>query len=93
LVVGFIARPLLWRYRLRAALLVTFVAAIFASILIIRSAALKPHKRSPFGRYVERYMTKGTQDLQLAGCLIMMVGVWYRRPSLAFLGLLAFLVG
>jgi hypothetical protein len=38
-------------------------------------------------------MTGEMQDLRLASYLIMMVGAWYRRPSLAASGLLASLSG
>jgi len=43
---GFAALPLLWRHRLRAALLVTFVPPILVSVLIIRYVDLEPYKRS-----------------------------------------------
>ena len=90
---GFVALPLLWRHRLREALLVTSVPPILASILIMRYADLEPYKRSPLGRYVERYMTREMQGLRLAGYLIMMAGAWYRRPSLLSPGALAIVFG
>lgn len=61
--------------------------------MTIRYADLEPYKRSPFGRYVEQYMTRKMQDLRLTSYRIMMVGAWYRRPPLASLGLLASLLG
>jgi hypothetical protein len=90
---GSVALPLLWRHRLREALLVTSVPPILASILIMRYADLEPYKRSPLGRYVERYMTREMQGLRLAGYLIMMAGAWYRRPSLLSPGALAIVFG
>lgn len=91
--VGFAALPLLWRHRLRAALLVMFVPAILVSILIIRYVDLEPYKRSSFGRYVERYMTKEMQAVRLAGYLIMSLGAWHRRPWFIPVGLLVVLFG
>jgi hypothetical protein len=91
--VGFAALPLLWRHRLRAALLVMFVPPILASIVIIKYVDLEPYKRSPFGRYVERYMTKEMQAVRLAGALIMALGAWHRRPWFIPSGLLVVLFG
>jgi hypothetical protein len=90
---GFAALPLLRRHRLRAALLVTLVPSILSSILVIRYADLEPYKRSAFGRYVERYMTREMQGVRLAGYLIMSLGAWYRRPWSMPLGLLVVLFG
>jgi hypothetical protein len=78
--VGFAALPLLWRHRLREALLVMFVPAILVSVLIIRYADLGQYKQSPFGRYVGQYMTKEMQAVHSAGYLIMVLGAWHRRP-------------
>lgn len=91
--VGFAALPLLWRHRLRTALLVLSVPPILASIAIIKYVDLEPYKRSPFGRYVERYMTKEMQGVRLAGYLIMALGAWHRRPWFIPLGLLVVLFG
>jgi hypothetical protein len=90
---GFAALPLLRRHRLRAALLVTLVPPILSSILVIRYADLEPYRRSAFGRYVERYMTREMQGVRLAGYLIMALGSWYRRPWSVPLGLLVVLFG
>jgi hypothetical protein len=90
---GFAALPLLRRHRLRAALLVTLVPSILSSILIIRYADLEPYKRSAFGRYLERYMTREMQGVRLAGYLIMSLGSWYGRPWSVPLGLLVVLFG
>ena len=90
---GFAALPLLRRHRLRAALLVTLIPPILSSILVIRYADLEPSRRSAFGRYVERYMTREMQGVRLAGYLIMALGSWYRRPWSVPLGLLVVLFG
>ncbi len=91
--VGFAALPLLWRHRLREALLVMFVPAIVVSVLIIRYADLEQYKQSPFGRYVGQYMTKEMQAVRSAGYLIMGLGAWHRRPWLIPLGVLVVLFG
>jgi hypothetical protein len=92
-IAGFVALPLLWRHRLRAALIVMLVPPTLVSILIIRYADLEPYKRSPFGRYVERYMTREMQGMRLAGYLLMALGAWHRKPWSVPLGLLVVLFG
>jgi hypothetical protein len=91
--VGFVALPLLWRHRLRAALLIMFAPAILVSVLLIRYADLESYKRSAFGRYVERYMTTQMEAVRFAGYLLMALGAWYRRPRLIPFGVLVVLLG
>lgn len=84
---------LLWRHRLRAALLVQLVPAIVVSGMLVRWADLEPQQRSAFGRYVARYMTPTMQAVRLAGNGVMTLGAWYRRPGVLVLGLLIILFG
>ncbi|HET7480726.1 MAG TPA: hypothetical protein VFJ72_14570 [Rubrobacteraceae bacterium] len=90
---AFAALPLLWRHRLRAALLVMFVPPVLASIVIIKYVDLEPYKRSSLGRYVKRYMTNEMQAVRLAGALTMALGAWHRRPWFIPFGLLVVLFG
>jgi hypothetical protein len=90
---GFAALSLLRRHRLRAALPVALVPPVLSSILVIRYVDLEPYKRSAFGRYVERYMTREMEGVRLAGYLIMALGAWYSRPWSEPLGLLIVLFG
>jgi hypothetical protein len=90
---GFAALPLLWRHRLREALLVIIVPPVLVSALIIRYVDLEPYRRSAFGRYVEEYMTGEMQGVRLAGYLIMSLGAWHRRLWPLPLGLLVVLFG
>jgi len=90
---GSLSFYLLWRRRLRAALIVQFVPAIVVSGALIRGADLEPQKRSAFGRYVEEYMTPSMQGLRFAGNVVMSLGAWYRRPGLLALGLVIILGG
>ena len=71
---GLAALPLLWRHRLREAVLVTFVPPILASVLVERYVDLEPYKRSAFGRYVELYMTREMQGVRFADNMITMLG-------------------
>jgi hypothetical protein len=78
---------LMWRRRLVAAMLAAFVPAVLASILVIRYADLERRKRSPFGRYVRRYMNRRVEGWRSFGQVVMWVGAWYRVGKLVPTGL------
>jgi hypothetical protein len=84
---------LLWRHRLRPALLVQFIPPIVASGALLRWADLEPQKRSAVGRYVGRHMTPQMQAVRFAGNLVLSWGAWARRPPAMLLGLLIVLFG
>ncbi len=90
---GALSFYLLWRHRLRAALLVQFVPAIIVSGAMVRWADLESQKQSALGRYVARYMSPTMQMVRFAGNVVMSIGAWYRRPALLLLGLLIILFG
>jgi hypothetical protein len=79
---------LFWQHSLIAALLVTFVPSIIASLVIIQTVKLDRYKNSAFGRYLARYMTPATQALRFAGLIVMILGAWYRLWWSIALGLL-----
>lgn len=60
---------------------------------MIRWADLEPYKRSRFGRYVNRCMTRRMEDIRLLGYAVMVVGAWFRHPTLLPGGLLIILFG
>ncbi len=90
---GSLSFYLLWRRRLRAALIVQCIPEIVVSGALIRWADLEPQKQSAFGRYVEEYLTPAMQGLRFAGNAVMSLGAWYRRPGLLVVGLLIILGG
>ena len=90
---GAIGFYLLWRHRLRPALVVMFVPAIAVSAALILWADLTPQQNSAFGRYVARSMTPAMQAVRFAGNAAMMLGAWQRRPVLFLGGLLVILYG
>jgi hypothetical protein len=77
---------LMWRRRFVAAMLGAFVPAIIASVLVIRYADLEKRKRSPFGRYIGRYMNRRVEAWRFFGQVVMWVGAWYRVGKLVPIG-------
>jgi hypothetical protein len=69
---------LMWRRRFAWAMLAAFVPAVVASVLVIRYADLEKRKRSPFGRYVGRYMNRRVEAWRFFGQVLMWGGAWYR---------------
>ena len=70
----------LWQHRLALGLITHFVPPILASVLTIAFANLERQKASTFGRYIARFMTRGTEGVRLAGDIVMVFGAWYRAP-------------
>jgi hypothetical protein len=77
---------LMWRRRFTWAMLGAFVPATIASVLIIRYADLEKRKRSPFGRYIGRYMNRRIEARRFFGQVIIWVGAWHREGRLIPIG-------
>lgn len=70
---------LLWHRRWRLALIIAFVPSIIASYVLIRYADLEAYKRSRFGRYIARSMTRAMGGVRFLGAGVMMIGAWKRQ--------------
>ena len=77
---------LMWRHKCVAALLSSFVPSTIASVLVIRYADLEKRKRSPFGRYMHRYMNRRVEAWRFFGQVVIWVGAWYRVGKLVPIG-------
>jgi hypothetical protein len=77
---------LMWRRRFAWAMIGAFVPAILASVLVIRYADLEKRKRSPFGRYIRRYMNRRVETWRFLGQAVIWVGAWYRVGKLVAIG-------
>jgi hypothetical protein len=88
-----IALSLLWKRRIAAALLVMWVPSICVSWALIRFVDLERYKRSRFGAYVRRSMTRSMEALRFAGLAVMAIGAWFHRVWLIPLGVLIVLGG
>jgi hypothetical protein len=81
----------LWQHQLILGLVVHFAPPVLASALLIAFVDFEPQKRSTFGRYVARHMTRAIESVRLAGDLIMIFGAWYHAPVLIAAGLIVVL--
>jgi hypothetical protein len=82
------AAALLWQHRPAAAFLLGFVPSLVASTLLICCADLEPYRRSPFGRYLSRSMTRSMEAARFGGLTLFWAGAWLHRLLLIASGLL-----
>ena len=75
-----VAAWLLWQHRLWIALIVGFVPSILVTAALLRWADLEPYRRSRFGQYVARFMTRRIEAARFAGLIPLWVGAWMREP-------------
>jgi len=87
-----IAASLLWRHQLWIALLVGFVPSVLVTAALLRWADLEPYRRSRFGRYVARFMTRRVDAARFAGLVPLWGGSWMREP-LAIAAGVAWIIG
>jgi hypothetical protein len=76
-----------WQHELLPALATHFLPPLLASFLLVRYVTLEPYQQSPFGRYVERHMTKFIEGVRTFGDLVMVLGAWVHDWMLIVLGL------
>jgi hypothetical protein len=75
-----IAAALFWGHSLVAAFLVGVTPSIVVSVTLLRWANLEPYRRSAFGRYVRRFMTRRVEAARFAGLLPLWGGAWIHQP-------------
>lgn len=90
---GIIALYFFWQHEITLALVIAFLPAVPISFLLVKYGDLEPLKKSSFGKYIKKYMTRQMEAVRLVGYLPMMVGGWYHSPSLIIVGLLIVLFG
>jgi hypothetical protein len=81
-----VATDLLWAHRPALALILGFVPSVVVSAALLRWADLEPYRRSPFGRYIRRFMTHRVELARLAGLVPLWGGAWLRRPAIIVAG-------
>jgi len=77
---------LLWHHRLAAALAIGFIPSIVVSVVLVRSVDLERYRRSAFGQYVARFMTRRVEVARLAGLIPLWGGAWLRSSTFVVLG-------
>jgi hypothetical protein len=80
------AAALLWAHQLVAALVIGLVPSILMTIALLRWADLDPYRRSRFGRYIRRFMTRRVEAARFAGLVPLWGGAWAHSPPLTLLG-------
>ena len=80
------AAALLWRHHLVSALIAGFLPSILVTLALLRWADLEPFRRSAFGRYISRFMTRRVEGARFIGLAIAWSGAWLRRPTLIAVG-------
>jgi hypothetical protein len=71
-----VATALFWRHSLIAALVFGFLPSVAVSFALLRWSDLEPYRRSAFGRYVSRFMTRRVEAARFAGLLPLWGGAW-----------------
>ncbi len=83
----------MWRHKLAATLLSTFIPAGLGSMVVIKTADLEPYRKSTFGRYMKQYMTPFWEGVRFLGMAVMWIGGWLHSWRLIFMGLIVVLFG
>ena len=81
-----IASVFFWQHEFWLAMLVGFIPSIAVTVFLVRWADLEPYRRSAFGRYVGRFMTRRVEAARFAGLLPLWGGAWLRRPTMIVVG-------
>jgi hypothetical protein len=81
-----VSSALLWRHRLVAAMVVAWLPAIVATVVVIHFAALERQRDSAFGRYVRASMAPAVIAERMAGQIVMWLGAHRHEPAQIALG-------
>lgn len=92
-VTGGFSLYLLWSHQIITALIVMFVPSILVSILIMRYVNLEKMKKSSFGNYLQRSMTRNMEIVRFGGFAIMILGAWFHVFWLIVCGLIIVFIG
>jgi hypothetical protein len=91
-IAAFFAVYLLWLHLIIEGLVVAFVPPLIISLFMIRLMDFEKQKRSRLGKYVKKYMGRGTDTIRSIGFLVMLAGGWFHFLWMIGLGFLAILL-
>ncbi|MGB9590929.1 MAG: hypothetical protein ACP5US_02135 [Candidatus Kryptoniota bacterium] len=74
---GILSIVLVWFHHLVWGVVIAFGPSLLASFVMIRTMDFEKQKRSKFGKYVKKYMGKGSDSARSIGFLIMGIGAWF----------------
>jgi hypothetical protein len=70
----------LWRCEIMGFLIVFLAPSVIATIVVIRFANLDKLKKSRFGNYIRRFMTRRLEAVRFLGQFIMWFAAWKHAP-------------
>ena len=73
-----ISVDLFWQHDILSGLIVGIVPSVVASVVIIRFVDLDRYRRTSFGAYVGKYMTRNMQALRAVGQIVAWIGAWFQ---------------
>jgi len=85
-VAAFAAVYLLWLHLVVEGILVAFVPSLIISLFMLKLMDFEKQKQSRLGKYVKKYMGKGTDTVRSIGFLVMLVGSWFHFIWLVVIG-------
>ncbi|MGO9480275.1 MAG: hypothetical protein ACLP05_00645 [Candidatus Kryptoniota bacterium] len=89
---AFAAVYLFWLHLLIVGLIVAFVPSLMISLFMLRLMEFEEQKKSKLGKYVKRYMGRGTDTVRSIGFLIMLAGGWFHFAWMVATGFLVIIV-
>jgi hypothetical protein len=89
---AFVAVYLFWLHLIIEGLLVAFVPSLMISLFMIKLMDFERQKQSNFGKYVKRYMGRGTDTVRSVGFLVMLAGGWFHFTWMVALGFLVIIL-
>ena len=85
---AFLAVYLFWLHLIIEGLIVAFIPSVVISLFMIKAMDFDKQKNSNFGKYVKKYMGRGTDTARSIGFLVMLAGGWFHFLLLIALGFL-----
>jgi len=69
-----------------------YLPSVIVTVVIIKWVNLEKIKLSPFGRYIDKYMTNTIRLIRIAGLIVATIAAWYNIWWLVLVGLLVILL-
>lgn len=85
---AFAAVYLLWLHLIVEGLIVAFVPSLMISLFMLKLMDFEKQKQSSLGKYVKKFMGRGTDTARSLGFLVMLAGGWLHFVWIIALGFL-----
>ena len=91
-ITAFAAVYLLWLHLIIEGLVVAFIPSLVISLFMLKLMDFEQQKQSKLGKYIKKYMGRGTDTIRSIGFLVMLVGGWFHFIWLIMLGFLVIIL-